>query len=384
MAQTQQRTHPNSALIHLNSLLLITLATGCVQAQTWQTTIEQHMVTFAPPIQVTPEGKECMGLIYSADQIIMPSDCAVAAKKVMSGRSVDVLNQAGAVIGQLDIREINSRRQLLQPRPAPNRLVSFAPAETEAGTTRDFPEFFQASGSHNSTLSAPLYLWSDNPYPGSGSFQWQELQSVRKTKPGHYILPSQDKQPLYTKGSPIVDNRGRVVCLMTEAGHCQGLASTIGDDDSCQMNCLKCVDYSWDTCTNGTGVGTCKNPDSGETCDVAVFRQGDRDQPDSATCTGKAGCGLIVCPSGCEGDASNCDCAAGYGFDNDDLNDVEPDGCIDDLDNPGCDEVNSWALIGGMAALGVTAVAITSCVVCGIIYCKYRKRSKYKTLPGSR
>ena len=222
----------------------------------------------------------------------------------------------------------------------------------------------------------------------SSSSHWLEFQSVRQTKSGYYIFPLPAEESFYTRGSPAIDDSGKVVCLMTEAGHCQGLVSTIGDGASCQMNCLKCVNYSWDSCTNGTGSGTCKNTDSSETCDVQVYRIGDQVESDSitATCTSSAGCGLIGCPSGCA-DNGQCDCLAGYGFDNDDLNLVDPDGCIDDLDNTGCpDDLGGagWALIGGMAVLGVTAVAITSAIVCGIIYCKYRGRSGYKAIQSDR
>lgn len=381
---TQQRTYSNSSLLHLAARLLITFTIGCVQAETRQTTIEHHMVTFDPAIMATPEGKECMGLIYSADQIIMPPDCTRDAREVMSGRSVQILSQAGAVIGQLAVRKINSPQQL--PRylsAAPNMLLSFAPAFTESGTFKEFPVFFQTFRSRNATLSAPFYLWNT---PEKSSSQWQELQSIRKTKPGHYILPLQDERTFYLKGAPVIDKRGRVVCLMTEADHCQGLASD--DDKSCQMNCLKCTDYSWDSCSNGTGSGTCKNVHSGNTCDVSVFVNGDHVfvnsyPPEYATCTGRAGCGAVSCHFG-DDNASCCDCVAGYGFDKDDLNVIDPGGCIDKTDNPGCDDVGAvgWPLIG--AVLGVTAVAITTTIVFGIIYCKYRKRSGYKKIPDVR
>ena len=123
----QQRFHSGATLIHL-TLMWLTLTIHSAHAeptQLQQLAIEKHVVNFDPAIQITPDEKRCVGLIYSVDKLIMPSDCATAAKKIMRGRPVHVLDQDGAVIGKMKTTEINSPRQLLE-NLSTSKLHSFA------------------------------------------------------------------------------------------------------------------------------------------------------------------------------------------------------------------------------------------------------------------
>ena len=341
--------------------------------------ITNYLVTFDPPVAISNEGgtSACMGIIRSADRIVLTSACATAARQLRQGGALSVLDKQGRNIGQLPVISGEPMAVAVRSLAESGRQVPFI-SEREPDST--FPTILDVGkpGS-DGFMEATYYLINPDTAGDEEGSQPVRLKKLSPDKEGFNfsgLAPDILKQ--YPVGSPVVNDQGKVLCLLTDGENCENVSgkNSGANDGSCKVFFFRCTHVSWDECSVGTGQGQCTNKKSNERCAVFVVPDNTDIIYGSLHCKNSHGCGAIGCPSTCSG--NDCDCSAVWGFS--ELpggNITEPDRCI-----PYSDFRNSqgfWPVVIGVPVVAVASTIAVVALVAVVIY-KRRHRGGYSEI----
>ena len=375
-------SHLRASLLFI-ILLVVSLSAQHGFCQKETTRVTNYLVSFNPPVAIAEEedAPDCIGIIRSTNHIALTSSCATAARHLRQTGAVTVLNYQENNIGQLPAigdQPFAALQTLLEP----ERLVPFV-RDLEPDST--FPIFSDIHDLESDDSAVAYYLLNPPDQTNIRESQPVQLQQLSLSK-GIFSVSGMSSELLeqYPVGSPVVNDQNDVLCLLADGGLCESSEAKflVGDDGSCQVPYFQCSNVTWDGCSQGSGAGQCHNTAGNEDCLVVVVP--DNTDKGKAHCRRTGGCGLLVCPSDCQGE--DCDCLATWGFSSLGQEAIEaPANCIVQHGGDGgvdsrCNNLNPhgfrhskgfWPVVIGVpvAVVAVSAIAI----IAGVIY-KHRHK----------
>ena len=362
-------------------------------------TIERRVVAFSPPVFISPDSSLCLGLVISSDRIAVTRECATVARQVMQSGSVTVNNVEGERVGVLPDLSVNPVLQIQTETLPAMQLPFVSDQQGQEGTIDEggYPRFIPGQG-----FVEGLYF----VFTGDDGSEWLPVGVSRVDDSGDdFFLTTTDSRldeaglERLPVGSPVVDEQGRILCLVDVGGSCQSIVldPPIDNDGTCHLQIFDCDDPKWEYCSNGLGVGSCIRPTDGHNCTLAVTPDGGNN---ISQCWHRGGCGSVDCK--CHPVSSNCSCIAWWGFCNLEAEAVTiPNGCITGGEPPKprdhrCESKNpttasppsgnidktTLGLIIGVPLGAVVLTVTTIVVVAGVLYRVYFRRITYENIPS--
>lgn len=366
--------------------------------------IIKRLVYFNPPIHTPESGKvsiqelDCVGFIYSATQLALPSACVSGALILLKHQPISLLNSEGVSVGVLPQDQQTSSdstllmlQQLLQEERAmllPYDSLVEGSGKLTASTTEVVSAHLPLltwSEAEQRSVNDQYYLLMTNK--GADNYLLQPIQlGVFAVEPELFfsITPQIDTIP---KGSPVLNQYGQVVCLLSSGNQCQGmLGKNLSGSLKCQYKTpyMTCSHIEWKQCIEGHALGLCKNI-AGEPCVIATLANGfsKKLKGGSLNCRNPEGCGGIFCPRDSLNDTEPVTCYGQWGLCDLGWKAVMvPIGCLEgsgNTDTVDCHCTNSckgagyYGLVAGVSAgTAVVAVVITLAIVAGVY--KYKRR----------
>ena len=305
-------------LLHATVLLIVLLP---IYAQSNSLTLssvrhrqilEQAVVHFNPVVELSPGGETCQGLLYSSYQLVTPSACVFAAKRLMTYSSVQVINYEGVVVGQLSGAgniDLSAVSEL-------DMLLPCTPVLDDSLTEGSYPEFVQSVP--DTALDGYLHRYQSNRTEPP---EWLRVRLSRSDEQAFYhevsipagnVIVSEANSLAFPPGSPVLNPQGDVMCLTTTDGLCQKLPASEENDGSCQVHYFHCENVTWQSCSNGQGSGSGGCFRGNESLPARLTTYPDNINIMNVSCSGESaehcrstvGCGCI----------RTADCLAGWGF----------------------------------------------------------------------
>lgn len=225
--------------------------------------IGNFLVSFVPPVTVFNGERllNCTGVIFSPKNIALSPACVVYAHKLQEKGAVSVRDHQGHPVGRLPA----VGHQPLGPAWNLSFVSNLKPDST-------FPTLVD---SYNSYIQKTATYFLLNPMnheiaAGNRSVRLKVLASDKHEFSLSGLNPVELEQ--YPAGSPVVDNFGGVMCLLTGGGGC--INGWSGNDGSCHIEYFDCRDVVWNYCANGQGSGLCTNDKSDVVCSILVSPDG--------------------------------------------------------------------------------------------------------------
>ena len=306
-------------LLHATVLLIVLLPiyalsnSLALSSVRHQQILEQAVVHFNPVVELSPGGETCQGLLYSSYQLVTPSACVFAAKRLMTYSSVQVINYEGVVVGQLSgagNTDLSAVSEL-------DMLLPYTPVLDDSLTEGSYPELVQSMP--DTALDGYILHYQSNRGEPP---EWLRVRVSRSAEqPSYYhlslltdnVIASEDSN-LASRlvGSPVLNRQGQVLCLTTTDGLCQKLSTYGGDDGSCQVHYFHCENVTWQSCSNGlgSGSGVCFRGNESLSALLTTYpdnsdvNNGECSDEEIVNCRNSDGCGCIQAES----------CGASWGF----------------------------------------------------------------------
>jgi hypothetical protein len=270
-------------------------------------------VHFNPVVELSPGGEICQGLLYSSHQLVTPSACVFAAKRLMTFSPVQMINYEGVVIGQLS----DAGNTDLSAVSELDMLLPYTPVLDDSLTEGSYPELVQSMP--DTALDGYLLRYQANRAEPP---EWFRVRVNRPVGQLFYhqvsiladdVIASEDSHPVsQLVGVPVLNRQGQVLCLTTTDGLCQKLPASEENDGSCQVHYFHCENVSWQSCSNGQGSGSGDCYRGNESLPARLTTYPDNINIMNVSCSGETaehcrstvGCGCI----------RTADCLAGWGF----------------------------------------------------------------------
>ena len=188
---------------------------GYCQEVTPLEAVERHIVSFSPSVFVSPDALPCLGLVISAGRLVMPEECATAARQAMQSGFVTVNDVDGERVGRLPDLSGNPVLQI-QAEVMPATQLPFISDQQVLMDEEVYPRFISGQG----FVEGGYFVFT-----GEGGSEWLPLGVSRVGGSGYeFALTTTDSRlgqvglESLSIGSPVVGERGGVLCLVGSGG----------------------------------------------------------------------------------------------------------------------------------------------------------------------
>ena len=201
------RTHCVSVNIMKKRALILTCFSifYCLKASSGPTATAQlpildNLVVFEPEIKID-SSYPCQGVRVSSDLIATAPECALKIRKLLDYKAVDVHTVQGELLGEASDGMLND--------PQKRMLLSFTP--NEQSVERKYPELYQTT-----SIPEQAFTYSIDPQ-GQLVRQSVVLSYSEELAEKSFTVSPEVSVP---SGSPILDNNGRIVCILSDDSQC--------------------------------------------------------------------------------------------------------------------------------------------------------------------